>query len=916
MALMSGVPKGFIVAFSSVVLAALAFVWFLWQSDSTSTIARPSLGSAQEPIDDNTSESLTADEDEDPAGAYDSGDSGAREVAESTDAVAPRANARPRRTHTFEFRGSVVNDVGEPVEGARVRVHRAPPRSLGDSSDLAADVRTNGDGVFAGSFVARFAIDAAIVVTIPDFAVRIDRKKVRQEGGMIEFGAITIDRGIEIVGRTTTGTGGAPPNARVTWFDQEGDALLSQYIEPIDCDARGGFRFVNVPRTNFYVMARAEGFAPTATPLLPARGEPSATRQHGTHRVDAGIVTLRRGTVIEGSVKSEHGIPLRGARLTAIATFDKRSPGLLTAALLRAAESNAEGRFVIDDVHGRVTVEAQAPGHVTERKQVLAEGNRVFVEFRLRRKACLRGVVVDNATGSPIEAFSVRARRVPAPKPANATQIVTKIDTAREAIAGTRTQQRIDLLGPSGKRAAWLPPPTDHPGGRFEFEDLDPGTYLLDVAAEHYITSAQGPIDVTTGGSPFVVRLDRGVSLRGKIRGRTTLSPVPRARVELLAPTIDEQPPSLDPLVAVIQKRDRDLVLEETRTRGDGSFRLAPRKPGTYRLRVRDANGFADTIMTPVVLAAARDGQAVLVELEEACKIYGVVRGLAEQQRAHVLFASTSGKRFEVAADAAGNYASGDVSAGAWFVRMRIDGQSWGPLRLALEAVAVPGRDEPDMVLRPGEQRRLDFDAKVSTLGRMFGTVRLDGREFEGASLHLVPRESASLGATTLESAPKERKKLARDLLKSALRRKSDASGNYDFDPVPLGRYTLEIRIETKNGSVTVVRNVEIGPSVRHDVDVRTATLTLRPTVHGTGAPAKGLLVAVALESEATGIAHDKWRTLPSARFVRARTPTIEVPMLQRGRYLWFARGGAFAAASGSFDLARDQEVRIAVARR
>ncbi|MCA8970013.1 MAG: carboxypeptidase regulatory-like domain-containing protein [Planctomycetes bacterium] len=917
--MMSGVPKGIIVVFVTVALIALALVVFLWSSESASTIPLPSLVSALDSDADDPSASITA-RGEARAPEFDLVDpeaTDAREGRPDVGAGAPRKKVLGDRKHAFEVRGRVVTEGGKAVEGARVRVHKVPPRSIGYANEVAADVLTERDGAFVASFVASFAIDVGVVVTNPNFAVRIDRKKVRQEGGPIDFGELALDHGIEILGHVTTGTGAAPPAARVTWFDQKGDALLARYLDPIDCDARGQYRFVNAPRTNFYLIARADGFASTASPLLPPRGVPSGTPQHGTHRVDAGRMTLQRGTMIEGSIKSEHGIPLSGARLTATAAFDKRAPRTLTTALQRQAESDGDGRFVIDDVSGRVTVEAHAKGHVTEQRQVRAEGNRVFVEFRLRRKARLQGVVVDNASGRPIEAFSVRARRVPAPKPANATHIAkTTTDTVREALANTRTRQRVDLLGPSGKRAAWLPPPIAHPRGQFELDDLDPGTYLLDVAADHYITSAQGPIDVATGGSPLVVRLDRGVSLRGRIRGRTTLTPVKRARVELLAPALEEQPPSLDPLVAVIQKRERDLVLEETRTRGDGSFRLAPRKPGTYRLRVRDAKGFADAIITPVTLAPDREAQERLVELDEACKVYGTVRGLGNEQRAHVLFASTSGKRFEVSADAAGNYASSDLAAGAWFVRMRIDGQSWGPLRLALEAVAVPGRDEPDMILRPGEQRRLDFDAKVSTLGRMFGTARLDGREFEGAIMRLVPHDAAALDKAHLDSVPKERKQLAQKLLKAALRRKSDASGSYDFDPVPRGRYTLETRIETKKGTVTVTQPVEIGPSIRHDVDVRTATLTLRPTVRSTGQPAKGLFVAVALEAEARGIDRTKWRSLPSARFVRARTPTVEVPMLQRGRYLWFARGGSFEMANGSFDLARDQEVRIEVARR
>ncbi len=860
------------------------------------------------------SDDLEAQGDIDPRAARDErGDPTAaatREAgADPTGDAARRSTRQAEQRRSVDFRGRTVTPDGATLTGVRLEAFLAPPRSAAIEPSSAGHATSQQDGRFAGAFVAGARIEVFLLASIDGYAPTLRRFDLRPGVAEIDFGDVLVQRGYSVQGHVVNGSGSAIAAAQVRWHSL-GHEFLERFVVACATDARGEFRFDGLPNVDFVLTVVAEGFGALRSPFLPAGATKKSRSTDGAIVLDVGRLVLDSGLSVGGVVRSRRSGPLAGARvrIEEHVRSKKPLPDSARAATSRVATTDEHGRFLIDHVVGTPRITASADGHVTAHRVLGTLTNRLFVELDLEPKARLHGVVVDATTGRIVEDYAIRPRRVPSPKdlpakkgPPSATLAAQKVVT-----------QRYQAFGASGQRPAWLPPQEKHSDGRFDFTDLDPGHYLIDVGSDEHIRRALGPFEASniSQAAPLVLRVERGVSLRGRVVSRASQAPVRRARVELLAERRDDKPGSFDPLTAVLEKREADLVLEETRTRGDGSFVLGPRPAGTYRLRIREAKGFEDRIVAPIVLSTERAQSTLEVTVDAAAELYGRVTHLPAGKRAIIVLASTSGRRFEIKTDEKGDYACKDMAAGKWFARVHVEGQAWGAFRHALEAVAVQGRDGPDLELAAGERRRLDFDAARSLLGRLYGCVRHNGQVVKDATLQLSPKTT-----WTPPTSP-ERKKLLRDLAKAALQRKTDAEGRFDFDPAVPGLYELVLRIDTKQGRIVDKRDVVIGAATLQDIELRTFTVQLRATVLGNGAQARGLRMALALEDEASGIEWRRWRSLPSARFLRFDKERLEVASLRPGRYRWVAFGGGHVLTEGSFDLRGDRELSIQVARR
>ena len=261
--------------------------------------------------------------------------------------------------------GRVVDDVGEPIQGARVSARNAPPAS-DDAASAATFTDDRGEyrlaGLAAGRFVISTTANAAMkaepsggnlvvyrpsleTVFYPGAATRGEAEVIAlapaDERTRIDFvipggrsmglplNALLlapIVRPLEaarggaasgiIRGRVVTTDGRALSYADVRLF-AEGD-LRQTLTARADSDAQYEFR--DVPAGRYRLIAGKTGFGPVAADNqsagrpLPAIADIGVTLDEGERREHVDIPLLRWGT-LSGRVLDERGDPLQGARV-------------------------------------------------------------------------------------------------------------------------------------------------------------------------------------------------------------------------------------------------------------------------------------------------------------------------------------------------------------------------------------------------------------------------------------------------------------------------------------------------------------------------------------------------------------------------------------------------------------------------
>ncbi len=512
--------------------------------------------------------------------------------------------------------GRVTTAGGEPVDGARVKVHYERERFWDKRMRSNLVAVTDSDGRWE---ILRLAGGPALVSVEADGFPRYESDTFEiDEASRDPFrvDAVLAESGL-VRGRIVDSDGEAIADANVSISPTRGN--------PGDVraktDPEGKFELLGAVGAEYSFRARKDGY------LRPQSS--SVTLTSGV--LDLGSIELARGFVIAGSVTDSTGAPLVGARVGLQRYFGERTGSAQHTRTDDAGEfsfrGRREGRYRVvvtgerileqarelevagdvDDVSivvesgaitGRVVDARGAPiglarvearirygdeawvisdsdgtftfhgaGDAEYKLNAIARGSSSpavkarageRVELRVTRKASLSGVVRDAETGEPIREFSVHLDRV---------------HSRRAYRSGTRFSD---------------------PEGHFALLDRDPKEYRLRVYAPGYAIST---LEVNLGDdveSHFEIDLERGAFVAGTLVG-TDGRPVAGASIYLISEDevgAEEHAPTTMMMTTGID-RTRRLIRRQHSRQGSatsdesGAFRLVGVPAGTVFFRVR-----------------------------------------------------------------------------------------------------------------------------------------------------------------------------------------------------------------------------------------------------------------------------------------------------------------------------------------
>ena len=338
---------------------------------------------------------------------------------------------------------------------------------------------------------------------------------------------------------------------------------------------------------------------------------------------------LETGLSLEGQVISTGGAGLVGASVTAwpeqgVMPYDVRPRTL----------ADAQGRFTLRGVSpGRWTVEASAPGHVTgQDPSVLVPSQRAVV--RLTELGSMRGVVEDPDGAPYAEAFEVR---------------VTAAEAARPGAADDEVDDGTPRTFSTGD-------------GTFRLAGLPAGPHRVDVRTPSGLRIERPIVVVVQDGEeapPLRLRLRRGATIHGTLRGADDGHPLAGASVEVLLGDYSAEGTPDARFTAIPDADGRWSVTGL----GIGTWRVIARAPRGRFAEARLPIEWGQDVECP--LEAPGTGRLVLRVKDAQGEPVAGAKVILESERGTPLLEGSAGRT-----DAAGRWSSAEVPAG--HVRLRV----------------------------------------------------------------------------------------------------------------------------------------------------------------------------------------------------------------------------------------------------
>ncbi len=734
-------------------------------------------------------------------------------------------------------RGRVVDKNRAPVEGAQVLLTAGERLRGGRSRQrVEKEAVTAGDGTFAFAGLSFDRIWVSVEVRHADFAVSTVTKSYDDDGER-DVGDVALVVGGAIEGRVVD-AGGAPiANATLALsaegFDWRRMMGMRRGAPETTTDASGVFRIEKIAPGSYRIRARAPGHQRNTT---------EAITVVDTQQVQLDPIELGPGFALAGVVFGSNGAPIKKA-LVEIRGETRE----------RGKRTNAKGEFRFDHLAaGKYDIEVEAEGYLrnVDGKGIAVPAGSGSLTISMRSGLSIEGAVTDATTGMPVPRFAARVRRLgDLPDPA-AEQDRARRDKAMAEmgqlwrLGDKRTaaqQKKLDELTASmrdargrrgtgrrgtGRRGTggrgWGgsrrdPKLPEDPGdvearadGRFRFEGLEEGIYVVDIGSPDHQRVRTAKLEVRQGSTvaPLSVVVRSGLMVDGKVSS-SGRSPVSDARVELRL-VLDESSDAVDGVSSAtwVSSGPKTTRVMETRSEPDGSFSLAHAPAGRYLLRV-SADEFATYSTEPFDLA--RDRSGIALEVGGLGVIEGRVSGLAADSASTAKVLVHMGPRTwrDVSIAEDGSYRIADLEPGDYLVRTYArEGARQAVIREIYTAARDPEGAKVDVQVEEGGVHRFDLTMPEEVAGEVVGRVFVNG---EAAAGYRV-----SLRKAGEESGGRRRGFFGRQ---RGPRATVDAKGDYRIEQVQPGKYTLSVSSNQRRRDGDVAR-ARVSVSARETVIV------------------------------------------------------------------------------------------------
>jgi protocatechuate 3,4-dioxygenase beta subunit len=582
----------------------------------------------------------------------------------------------------------------------------------------------------------------------------------------------------------------------------------------------GRFVATGLTGESFRIRVEANGYAPLTAAEIPA----GASLQ----------LRLHPGVKLSGIVRDRTSqTPLSGATVSA---WDKDAEPFGEDAQ-RKVKSGKDGRFVVADLpSGKVTVEAGAEGHAQAKLANVAIP-KTDLELVLDLSGGLTGLVTDTS-GEPLAGADVKASwrdatgaRSRAAKTgadgryhiADAGKLkVTRVSVRAPKFlpvdrdGGVPSDGVLDFVlerggsiagivrGPDGK----FPPSFtvkvhavghssssanplhefEDPEGAFRLDEIEPGTYTIEVAAKGYagVSSQELTLVAEQVVDAGTLTLQSKAVLRGRVVAARDRAPVSGATIR----------------IALVDAADHSATARATTSwtetsAADGTFATAELPDGTFDITLEHPQ-YAP-VTTRVPFRPGADNPEVVLELYRGGSLTGTVvgPGLDPVPGVHIAAAPANGGDARVTDTGSdGRYFIDGLAPGAYTVSRQNDRPGGGP-----------NLDKKSATIVEGETTTVDFDEKPSVV--VSGTVLRGETPVPDAAIHFVPIDA--------------------DVTRAGSSARSDANGGFQIGLRHGGRYQVSVVFGVAggpNGHNIVTLTIPELPEVRQDIVFNVQAIT------------------------------------------------------------------------------------------
>ena len=700
----------------------------------------------------------------------------------------------PAPPPAIELRGTILGDLGKPLAKAVIRVRPV-------DGGKAIKVESGADGAFVArppsGDTFRIRVEAKGYAALNESGIPAGAAlRLKLKGG----GAVT---GIVLDRATRQPVAGA---SILAWeLDAEGwgeDAFGSAKT-----GSDGKFTVPDLPPGRVVVEARAAGKANAKSPgtvSLPSHATPPA---EGAKKPPPVELLLDPAGSLTGTVWDTSASPVAGAEVTA---YWRETTGPRS----RKATTDADGRYGIpgaaEVVIRRMTV--RATGFPVLEREGEAPGDGV-VDFTLERGGIVTGVVT-SASGKLPASFRVVAR------PAASGPVVDRAFT--------------------------------DPAGVFRIEDLEPGRYTIEIAAERFAVLKKADVEVRGEQTADLgtLTLESKTTMRGRVLSARDESPILGAsvRVSLVQAAAGETRPGSDTLWLVTSG-------------ADGSFTIRDLPAGTFEVSAEQPT--FSPAKTRISFDPVSDSPELLLRLFRGGSVVGTVVDANGDPVPAVQITASQGPETDAHVAETGNdgrYSIDGLTPGAYQVsRQRVPGSR--PAGVASKAATV----------REGEATTVDFDEAPKIV--LSGTVRKGDEPLPNAAIYLFLLDGRQPPA--------------------AKKTQTDSQGAFQVGLDQSGRYQASIRTAaagTPAGQNIVSLTVPDQPEVHQDIVFAANAITGRVN-DPEGRPVKDAVMLAVREGAAAG------ETPRQATTYTKADGTFRMEGIDSGTYRVTAKASKYAPA-------------------